>query len=1208
MCYSDQILCIGWNCNSWGREKAPDKTLVLSSSNANIILLCETWLRQGESISIAGYKFIGNNRKYLHKNACSGSGGVAILIRESLLENYVIENVDTSYDCILAVQIRNQICDTCLVFVCVYVPPDTSRRGREEAESIIEHLTQLLYQFEDSDHIYVYGDFNGRVGDKPDYIESIDEVKARVNIDDTTNKHGEALLELLISLKMAIGNGRVTPEKDNFTSITKKGLTVIDYWLAGYESFTCIDRCEVVPISDYVANMNLQVGPRLSDHSLLFMNIKICGDVAGMDEEEDMGHISTTNCHYEKPIKYRVREVPPQYMQSPEVLREFEGLITDLLEAKLDQQKVDGWYSNFLSTLYKEIDHFFKRFKDTPQTKKNYNMMSKPWWTDFLGILNKKVHSAEKQWRFRKKHRLPCNYEHAEFKKHQKVFDKEARRLKRRWKREQVINLDKLNFDDPNDFWESIKRMGRKQKTKIPEEVYADDGSIATDLGEVLGRWETDYGSLFSGNLNDIETGLYIKHIRGLNEEFEKIDSFGPRMCYDRTFYRFEVEKIVNKAKEHKAPGFDGIVSEFLKNRVCIDALTALFNKCHETGLLPSNWLRALISPIPKNLSSDPRVPLNYRGISLLPVVSKMYTALVGDRVGGFLEENDILVNEQNGFRPGRSCVDHIFVLHDLLRIRKANNMETFCTFIDFQKAFDCVNHEFLLYKLSQNGITGRSYQSIKSMYRSPLSCVNIGGKLTNWFPVRAGVRQGDSLSPTLFALFINDLAVEVSEANLGVMINDVQQLSILLYADDVVLIAPTHQNMQKLLDIVTAWCRRWAMSVNPLKTQVIHVRNPQRPRCDRDLFLCLREVSCVSNYKYLGCWINEFMNNDKTVESLTLAAGRSFGRIVNIFKKMGDMGYQTYDTLCHSYVLPVANYAAGVWGFKDYPAPQVLQNRITRFYLGVHRFAPVPATKLEMDWLDMKHHRWLDIIRLYNRICAMDRSKLPRVVLEWDYKVGAKGWLKDMLQVCTESEVPAPTELKYVYDLEPIQAKFLKQCRMEWRSAAEKMPKLDTYNVVKDFTETAILVRSNLPRNERSLVARLLCGILPLEIETGRYKDKNKNKDKTERKQRYCKVCESKSVEDEVHFVFCCTALESIRKAKLEPILLKDRETHRLNNNDKLQWLTNKENMKEFGQALACLYQGRHEALFNKNRPEHWRFRFIHQPEGRCMHRDRMV
>ena len=293
----------------------------------------------------------------------------------------------------------------------------------------------------------------------------------------------------------------------------------------------------------------------------------------------------------------------------------------------------------------------------------------------------------------------------------------------------------------------------------------------------------------------------------------------------------------------------------------------------------------------------------------------------------------------------------------------------------------------------------------------------------------------------------------------------------------------------------------------------------------------------------------------------------------------MGDMGYQTYDTLCHSYVLPVANYAAGVWGFKNYPAPQVLQNRITRFFLGVHRFAPVPATKLEMDWIDMRRYRWLDIMRLYNRICAMDRSKLPRQVLVYDYKVGGKGWLGDVLSLCSESNIPAPTELKFIYDLEPIQERFLRQCREEWRSATEKMPKLDTYRLIKDFAESATLVKSNLPRNERSLVSRLLCGILPLEVETGRYKDKNKNK--KERKERYCKVCETTSVEDELHFLLTCNALESVRKNKLDPVLNSCRETRRMEPSEKIKWLLSKDHIKEFGPIIACLYQKRQDILF---------------------------
>ena len=90
-----------------------------------------------------------------------------------------------------------------------------------------------------------------------------------------------------------------------------------------------------------------------------------------------------------------------------------------------------------------------------------------------------------------------------------------------------------------------------------------------------------------------------------------------------------------------------------------------------------------------------------------------------------------------------------------------------------------------------------------------------------------------------------------------------------------------------------------------------------------------------VEHYKYLGCWLNEHSNNQKTVEALTAAAGRSYGRIVGLFKKLGDMGYNTFVTLLQSYVFPVANYGAAVWGFEDYQAPQVLQNKISRFFSG---------------------------------------------------------------------------------------------------------------------------------------------------------------------------------------------------------------------------------------------------------------------------------
>ncbi len=173
---------------------------------------------------------------------------------------------------------------------------------------------------------------------------------------------------------------------------------------------------------------------------------------------------------------------------------------------------------------------------------------------------------------------------------------------------------------------------------------------------------------------------------------------------------------------------------------------------------------------------------------------------------------------------------------------------------------------------------------------------------MTDWFPVKSGVRQGDSLSPILFALFINDLATELNEAKHGVDIGNNMKLSILMYADDVVIISDSHENAQKQLDIMTRWCNTWGMIPNIKKSQVVHHRIPQRKRCTLPLMLDNKVMDYVENYKYLGCWINEHGNNTKTVEALTSAAGRSYGRIVGLIKQIGNMGYHTFCMLYETY------------------------------------------------------------------------------------------------------------------------------------------------------------------------------------------------------------------------------------------------------------------------------------------------------------------
>ena len=157
-------------------------------------------------------------------------------------------------------------------------------------------------------------------------------------------------------------------------------------------------------------------------------------------------------------------------------------------------------------------------------------------------------------------------------------------------------------------------------------------------------------------------------------------------------------------AKNVKSSGIDNIPYEVLKFPSVIPVLRSLFQLIFDTSIIPSLWGKAIIYPILKDPSSDRRIPMNYRGISLLSCISKLYSALINNRLNKYLEENELLSNEQNGFRSSRSCEDHVFTLNSII----GNNPTVFATFIDLKKAFDFIDRDMLLYKLLLNNIDGK--------------------------------------------------------------------------------------------------------------------------------------------------------------------------------------------------------------------------------------------------------------------------------------------------------------------------------------------------------------------------------------------------------------------------------------------------------------------------------------------------------------------
>ena len=443
-----------------------------------------------------------------------------------------------------------------------------------------------------------------------------------------------------------------------------------------------------------------------------------------------------------------------------------------------------------------------------------------------------------------------------------------------------------------------------------------------------------------------------------------------------------EVEAAVTKLKNGKAIGVDCIPNEVVKKQSVLIWWYRLFQVCFENGLVPSIWRNAIIYPIPKCATKDPFIPLNYRGISLLSCVSKTYSSILNNIIVKYCNLMGIFPEEQNGFRKNRSCQDHIYALTTVIRNRITENKATYCAFIDMEKAFDWVNRKLLMYKLLNYNIDGKMYKSIKALLTNTTSCVELNGSLrSEWFENICGVRQGDCLSPTLFSLYINDLAVHLKDYGPTIDLNGVH-INSLLYADDLVIVAETEDQLQNLLNLVYNWCLTWRLKVNNDKTNIVHFRPTRQQKTNYDFKYGEHAITMTHEYKYLGIILDEHLKFDSCIAALASAGGRALGAIISKFKELKNVSYNTYTKLYNSGVAPILEYSCAVWPCAKANEIDIIQNRAMRYFLGVHKYAPNAGSIGDMGWIKHCYSRYLCAFRFWNRLLNMEDSRLTKQIL----------------------------------------------------------------------------------------------------------------------------------------------------------------------------------------------------------------------------------
>ena len=314
-------------------------------------------------------------------------------------------------------------------------------------------------------------------------------------------------------------------------------------------------------------------------------------------------------------------------------------------------------------------------------------------------------------------------------------------------------------------------------------------------------KWRKDFESLLK-----VQSGIFNDAFKEnkLNESQSKQDCATETLSESASLINQlptldEVRTALRLAKNKKSVGVDLIPNELLKNNVVAKILHKFFCECWKLQVIPDIWRRMILHPIPKEKGYVTN-PLKYCGLSLQNCIYKIFSSIVNCRILNYLEYNNILSDLQNGFRRGRSCAQQIYSLFATVQRSCSKGQSIFASFIDFSKAFDLTDRNLLYYRLISYGIKGNILNLIKEMHTNTVSKIRLNGVYSGDLVSNIGVKQGDNQASTLFISFINYLLNNLSDKGFGVDIGDGTLLPLLAYADDVVLLAKSEDQLQEML------------------------------------------------------------------------------------------------------------------------------------------------------------------------------------------------------------------------------------------------------------------------------------------------------------------------------------------------------------------------------------------------------------------------
>lgn len=450
--------------------------------------------------------------------------------------------------------------------------------------------------------------------------------------------------------------------------------------------------------------------------------------------------------------------------------------------------------------------------------------------------------------------------------------------------------LSMVNCNDLGRFYQFVKSKLSPDRGLPP--LRSPDGRLITNSVEKANIFNEYFASVFTSDDNKIPTC----NSKANGNMLTEVD-FSPAIVY----------KALRSFKPKCSHGPDGLPSILLRNlsRALSDPLSFIFDSSFRTGVLPSCWRDAIVTPVFKKGATS--IPNNYRPISLTCVCCRVMERIIDTDIKNYLQTNKLINTAQHGFLRKHSTNTNLLEsVHDWSNA--LNNKHSIdIIYIDFQKAFDTVSHPKLVLKLKSYGLSGNLLEWIKAFLTHRTQSVKISNCMSDKVCVTSGVPQGSVLGPTLFLMYINDICDAADDLD----------ITIKLFADDVkmysVLDSSLSADLRTACNRIVSWSENWQMRLAANKCNALRITNKSghETTCNDCYILNNECLSWCTEVRDLGVLVDNKLSFNKHIDNVVHKAHirsrlilRSFcSRDCNILMK----AFVTY-------VRPMLEYCSTIW------------------------------------------------------------------------------------------------------------------------------------------------------------------------------------------------------------------------------------------------------------------------------------------------------